>query len=75
MSSRCHPRTGEVCGYSAIFHELELRTDTGVSAYKFKHGSNVVSGDYSTGKSSMFELIKFAMGSRSAELMLDICEI
>lgn len=55
-----------------VFHELELRTETGISAYRFKNGLNVVSGDYSTGKSSMFELIKFALGSRSAELMPDI---
>ena len=54
------------------FHRLELITKKGVSAYDFSYGLNVLTGDYATGKSSMFELIKFALGSRSAELMPDI---
>ncbi len=54
------------------FHRLELRTKLSVSSYSFKPGLNIVTGDYATGKSSMFELIKFALGSRSAELMPDI---
>src|SRR5487761_14938 len=54
------------------FHRLELITKKGVSAYDLSYGLNVLTGDYATGKSSMFELIKFALGSRSAELMPDI---
>jgi hypothetical protein len=55
-----------------MFERLELLTNTGVSVYEFKPGLNVVTGDYATGKSSLFELIRFALGSRSAEIMPDI---
>lgn len=54
------------------FHRLELRTRVGVSSYEFQAGLNVVTGDYATGKSSLFELIKFTMGSRNPDLMPDI---
>lgn len=54
------------------FHQLELRTKSGNTTYRFRHGLNIVTGDYATGKSSMFELIKYALGSRSAEIMPDI---
>ena len=57
---------------SLTFHRLDLRTKAGVSSYNFAYGLNVVTGDYATGKSSLFELIKFALGSRNAELMPDI---
>src|ERR1700691_1033854 len=57
---------------SLAFHNLELRTKAGVSVYRFNYGLNIVTGDYATGKSSMFELIKYALGSNSAELMPDI---
>lgn len=50
-------------------HELRLRTATGDSVYEFRQGLNIITGSYGTGKSSMFELIKFALGAKSAELM------
>jgi hypothetical protein len=50
-------------------HHLSLRTAKGTSEYEFAPGINVVSGSYGTGKSSMFELIKYGLGSSSAEIM------
>lgn len=49
--------------------ELELRTAFGSSTYQFQSGLNVITGSYGTGKSSMLELIKYALGSSSVEIM------
>ncbi|MEU4516525.1 AAA family ATPase [Nonomuraea wenchangensis] len=51
------------------FHSIELNTDTDTSAYSFTSGLNAVIGSYGTGKSSLFELIKFALGARKAKIM------
>ncbi|MCO5293474.1 MAG: hypothetical protein M9882_01015 [Homoserinimonas sp.] len=50
-------------------HELELHTSSGTSNYAFTAGLNIVTGSYGTGKSSMFELIKYGLGATSAEIM------
>ena len=50
-------------------HQLELTTSSGSSVYDFSSGLNVVTGSYGTGKSSMLELIKYGLGSNSAEIM------
>ncbi|GAA4925666.1 AAA family ATPase [Actinoplanes utahensis] len=54
------------------FHRLDLRTAQATSRYDFKPGLNVVTGSYKTGKSSMLELLKFALGAKGAKLMTAI---
>jgi len=56
------------------FHRLNLKTAQATSRYEFKPGLNVVTGSYKTGKSSMLELLKFALGARGAKLMTTIEE-
>ncbi|GAA3249260.1 ATP-binding protein [Nonomuraea helvata] len=51
------------------FHSIELNTDVDASTYSFASGLNAVIGSYGTGKSSLFELIKFALGARKAKIM------
>lgn len=47
---------------------LDLDTATQTSSYDFSTGVNVILGSYGTGKSSMLELIRFALGG-TAEMM------
>ncbi|MFF3869573.1 AAA family ATPase [Micromonospora sp. NPDC001898] len=56
------------------FHRLALKTAQATSRYEFKSGLNVLTGSYKTGKSSMLELIKFALGAKNAKLMTKIEE-
>ncbi|CCH18323.1 AAA family ATPase [Micromonospora lupini] len=56
------------------FHRLDLKTAQATSRYEFKPGLNVVNGSYKTGKSSMLELLKFALGAKGAKLMTAIEE-
>ena len=51
------------------FHKLHLRTSLATSTYTFTPGVNVLTGSYKTGKSSMLELIKFALGGSGAKIM------
>jgi hypothetical protein len=54
---------------SLKFHRIDLVTERGTSRYDFRDGFNVITGSYGTGKSSLFELIKFALGSSTAKIM------
>lgn len=54
------------------FHRLDLKTAQATSRYEFKSGLNVLTGSYKTGKSSMLELLKFALGAKGAKLMTAI---
>lgn len=49
-------------------HHAALRTAGDESRYEFKAGVNSVIGSYATGKSSLFELIKYGLGG-SGEIM------
>ncbi|MBF8185987.1 AAA family ATPase [Nonomuraea sp. K274] len=51
------------------FHSIDLNTDVDSSSYSFTSGLNAVIGSYGTGKSSLFELIKFALGARNVKIM------
>jgi len=48
------------------FHALRIHVGDDVDEYLFAPGVNVVTGSYATGKSSLFELIKYALGGRAA---------
>lgn len=55
-------------------HHAALRTKSGgESRYEFRTGLNAVVGSYGTGKSSLFELIKYGFGG-SAQIMPIIAE-
>lgn len=54
--------------------KLHLTVRGQTVTYEFSTGLNVVSGSYGTGKSSMFELVKFALGSQNAQIMPTIRE-
>ncbi len=55
-------------------HHVVLRTrGGGESRYDFRTGLNAVVGSYGTGKSSLFELIKYGLGG-SAEIMPAIAD-
>lgn len=49
-------------------HHVVLRTQADESRYEFAAGLNAVIGSYGTGKSSLFELIKYGLGG-TAEIM------
>jgi hypothetical protein len=55
-------------GKRFIIESLEVRTDTGEQTYEFKTGVNAVTGPVGSGKSSMLEVLKYALGG-SAKLM------
>src|SRR6266508_100188 len=46
------------------FVELALTTESGRHPYRFRPGVNVIAGPVGVGKSSLFELCKYALGGR-----------
>jgi hypothetical protein len=59
---------------SLQIHALHLSTASATSSYTFGPGVNAVVGSYKTGKSSMLELFKFALGGSGAKIMPTIAK-
>lgn len=53
-------------GTRLIFHSIRIKTNNSLDEYTFAPGVNLITGSYGTGKSSLFELLKYALGARAA---------
>jgi hypothetical protein len=52
-------------GSRLIVESLEIRTDNNTKVYTFSRGVTAITGPIGSGKSSLFELIKYGLGGRA----------